>query len=119
MSVGDTAPERTFFATCPRGVSELLASELRALGLEVEREHPAGVGFRGTLRSAYLACLRSRTASRILLTLGEVTAADPDAMYQALRSHALGSARAAGGHVRDRYRRRVPGVVAHTRNSRR
>ncbi len=86
MSVGDTAPERTFFATCPRGVSELLASELRALGLEVEREHPAGVGFRGTLRSAYLACLWSRTASRILLTLGEVTAADPDAMYQALRA---------------------------------
>jgi 23S rRNA (guanine2445-N2)-methyltransferase / 23S rRNA (guanine2069-N7)-methyltransferase len=74
----------TLFAACPRNVSDLLATELRDLGLEVEREHPAGVSFRGPLRSAYLACLRSRTASRVLLTLTEIDAPDPDQMYRGL-----------------------------------
>ena len=74
----------TFFAACPRNVSELLGGELRALGVDVEREHPAGVSFRGPLRDAYLACLRSRTASRVLLTLADLDAADPDLMYRGL-----------------------------------
>ncbi len=74
----------TFFAACPRNVSDLLAAELRALDVDVEREHPAGVGFRGPLRSAYLACLHSRTASRVLLTLAELGAPDPDSMYRGL-----------------------------------
>ncbi len=74
-----------FFAACPRGVSELLATELRELGIQVDREHPAGVSFSGPLRSAYLACLQSRTASRVLLTLADIPAADPEAMYRALR----------------------------------
>jgi 23S rRNA (guanine2445-N2)-methyltransferase / 23S rRNA (guanine2069-N7)-methyltransferase len=76
--------EFTFFAACPRNVSDLLASELRDLGIDVEREHPAGVSFHGPLRSAYLACLRSRTASRVLTTLAELDAPDPDRMYQGL-----------------------------------
>jgi 23S rRNA (guanine2445-N2)-methyltransferase / 23S rRNA (guanine2069-N7)-methyltransferase len=74
----------TFFAACPRNVSELLATELREMDVAVEREHPAGVSFRGSLRDAYQACLRSRTASRVLLTLAEADAADPDQMYRAL-----------------------------------
>jgi 23S rRNA (guanine2445-N2)-methyltransferase / 23S rRNA (guanine2069-N7)-methyltransferase len=73
-----------FFAACPRNVADLLAGELRALGVGVEREHPAGVSFRGPLRDAYLACLHSRTASRVVMTLVEVDAPDPDAMYRAL-----------------------------------
>ena len=81
----DVGSHRIFFATCPRGVSELLAGELRDLDIDVVREHPAGVSFRGSLRSAYVACLHSRTASRVLLTLAEVNAADPDVMYEALR----------------------------------
>ena len=74
----------TFFAACPRNVSDLLATELRDLGIEVDREHPAGVGFRGPLRSAYLACLHSRTASRVLLTLGDIDGSDPDRMHAGL-----------------------------------
>ncbi len=85
------APEReptpassTFFAACPRNVSDLLAAELRELGIEVDREHPAGVGFHGPLRSAYRACLHSRTASRVLLTLADLDASDPDRMHAGL-----------------------------------
>ena len=78
------ATTATFFAACPRNVSDLLAGELRELGIDVTREHPAGVGFQGPLRSAYLACLHSRTASRVLLTLAEVGAGDPDEMYRGL-----------------------------------
>jgi len=73
-----------FFAACPRNVSDLLGGELRALGIAVEREHPAGVAFDGELRDAYLACLHSRTASRVVLTLDELDAAEPEAMYRGL-----------------------------------
>ena len=82
----DVSSRRVFFATCPRGVSELLAGELRDLDIDVVREHPAGVSFRGSLRSPYVACLHSRTASRVLLTVADVNAADPDVMYEALRA---------------------------------
>ena len=78
------AARHRFFAACPRNVADLLAQELREFGVEVEREHPAGVSFLGPLSSAYLACLRSRTASRVLLTLADLDAADPDLMYRGL-----------------------------------
>jgi 23S rRNA (guanine2445-N2)-methyltransferase / 23S rRNA (guanine2069-N7)-methyltransferase len=73
-----------FFTACPRNVADLLAEELRALGIELGREHPAGVGFSGPLAHGYLACLHSRTASRVILTLGEVPADSPEALYGAL-----------------------------------
>jgi 23S rRNA (guanine2445-N2)-methyltransferase / 23S rRNA (guanine2069-N7)-methyltransferase len=82
----ESAAERsgTYFAACPRNVSDLLGGELRALGIDVTREHPAGVGFTGPLGDAYRACLHSRTASRVLATIAEVDAPDPDAMHAAL-----------------------------------
>ena len=52
-----------FFAACPRHVPDLLAGELRALGLDVAREHPAGVSFTGPLRDGYLEQLRRATDS--------------------------------------------------------
>jgi 23S rRNA (guanine2445-N2)-methyltransferase / 23S rRNA (guanine2069-N7)-methyltransferase len=79
-----TATRLRFFAACPRNVADLLALELRQLDIEVEREHPAGISFLGPLVSGYLACLRSRTASRVLLTLADLDAADPDVMYRGL-----------------------------------
>jgi 23S rRNA (guanine2445-N2)-methyltransferase / 23S rRNA (guanine2069-N7)-methyltransferase len=75
-----------FFAACPRGVADLLADELRDLGITVAREHPAGVSFRGPLAHGYLACLHSRTASRVILTLAEVSADSADALYDGVRS---------------------------------
>jgi 23S rRNA (guanine2445-N2)-methyltransferase / 23S rRNA (guanine2069-N7)-methyltransferase len=73
-----------YLSSCKGNVADLLANELRARGVDVTREHPAGVSFEGLLRDAYVACLHSRTASRVLLTLAEAEAADPDTMYRAL-----------------------------------
>jgi 23S rRNA (guanine2445-N2)-methyltransferase / 23S rRNA (guanine2069-N7)-methyltransferase len=82
----DTPAGHEFFAACPRHVPDLLAGELRALGLTVTREYPAGVGFTGNIREGYLACLASRTASRVLLTLGSVPLDSPEAMYEGVRA---------------------------------
>jgi 23S rRNA (guanine2445-N2)-methyltransferase / 23S rRNA (guanine2069-N7)-methyltransferase len=82
----DPGAVHEFFATCPRHVPELLAGELRGLGLNVTREHPAGVSFTGTIRDGYVACLNSRIASRVLLTLGTVPLDTPQAMYDGIRA---------------------------------
>jgi len=81
-----TAQRRQFFAACPRHVPELLAGELRALGLEVTRTHPAGVGFEGPLEHGLLACLHSRTASRIVLSLVSGPSADAEQFYGLVRA---------------------------------
>ena len=70
----------TFFASCPKGMEYLLRDELAALGATA-REVLAGVQFQGELKHAYLACLHSRLASRVLLPLAEFEAPDPDALY--------------------------------------
>ncbi|MFI4969806.1 MAG: bifunctional 23S rRNA (guanine(2069)-N(7))-methyltransferase RlmK/23S rRNA (guanine(2445)-N(2))-methyltransferase RlmL [Lysobacterales bacterium] len=69
------------FATCPKGLELLLRDELRALGAEDAHEALAGVHFSGTPELAYRACLWSRLASRILLSIAEFDAADADALY--------------------------------------
>jgi 23S rRNA (guanine2445-N2)-methyltransferase / 23S rRNA (guanine2069-N7)-methyltransferase len=72
----------TFFATTPRGLAELLAEELRGLGVEDTRPAPAGVAFRGGIEDGYRACLWSRTASRVLLHLARLDAETPETLYQ-------------------------------------
>ncbi|MCU0937170.1 MAG: bifunctional 23S rRNA (guanine(2069)-N(7))-methyltransferase RlmK/23S rRNA (guanine(2445)-N(2))-methyltransferase RlmL [Gammaproteobacteria bacterium] len=74
----------TFFATTPRGLADLLAEELRGLGVEEVRPAPAGVAFRGGIEDGYRACLWSRTASRVLLHLARLDAGTPDTLYQAV-----------------------------------
>ena len=69
------------FATCPKGIEGLLAAELAGLGATDIKETVAGVAFTGTIETAYRACLWSRLASRILLTLSVVPAADAAALY--------------------------------------
>ncbi len=85
MSELPAGTDLEFFAACPRHVADLLATELRELGVNVTREHPAGVSFTGPVAHGYLACLHSRTASRVLLTIGTVPLDTPEAMYAALR----------------------------------
>jgi 23S rRNA (guanine2445-N2)-methyltransferase / 23S rRNA (guanine2069-N7)-methyltransferase len=70
-----------FFASCPPGVADLTAAELRACGATNTRELKLGVLFEGTLETAYRACLWSRTASRILMALGNFPAATPEELY--------------------------------------
>ena len=86
MSAEATEPRCEFFAACPRHVPELLAGELRALGVEVTRTHPAGVGFEGPLEHGLRACLHSRTASRIVLSLASGPAADAEQFYDLIRA---------------------------------
>lgn len=69
------------YATAPRGVSDLLAAELRDLGGQVQKEESGGVSWEGTLAHAYDACLWSRLANRILLPIAHFECADTDALY--------------------------------------
>jgi 23S rRNA (guanine2445-N2)-methyltransferase / 23S rRNA (guanine2069-N7)-methyltransferase len=75
-----------FFASCPPGVADLTAAELRECGATQCREFKLGVQFEGSLETAYRACLWSRTASRILLPLGTFEAATPEALYAGVKS---------------------------------
>jgi 23S rRNA (guanine2069-N7)-methyltransferase / 23S rRNA (guanine2445-N2)-methyltransferase len=80
----ERAARLRFFAACPLNVADMLSAELRDVGVNVVREHPAGVSFDGPLASAYRACLHSRIASRVLLTIADLNASDPDVMYRGL-----------------------------------
>src|SRR5690606_10548434 len=75
-----------FFASCPPGVADLTAAELRACGATRTREFKLGVEFEGSLEVAYRACLWSRTASRILMPLATFPAANPDQLYAGVQS---------------------------------
>jgi 23S rRNA (guanine2445-N2)-methyltransferase / 23S rRNA (guanine2069-N7)-methyltransferase len=74
-----------FRASSPRGLGELLARELGALGATDVREQSTSVSFCGTLETAYRACLWSRTANRVFLELAQFQAPDADAFYAAAR----------------------------------
>ncbi len=70
-----------YAATCPKSVEPLLAAELRALGALEVRETRAAVTFTGPIEVGYRACLWSRLASRVLLTLSEFPAATAEELY--------------------------------------
>jgi 23S rRNA (guanine2445-N2)-methyltransferase / 23S rRNA (guanine2069-N7)-methyltransferase len=74
-----------FFATAPLGIESLLAQELKNLGATEVIEVQAGVSFEGTLEIAYLACLWSRLANRILLPIAQFSAIDPEHLYEGVR----------------------------------
>jgi 23S rRNA (guanine2445-N2)-methyltransferase / 23S rRNA (guanine2069-N7)-methyltransferase len=81
----NAAPLR-FMATAPRGLADLAAAELRALGVHELSERTAGVRFAGELHLGYAACLWSRVASRVLLEVADFNAADTDAYYAGARA---------------------------------
>ncbi len=60
------------FATTSGGLSELLREELIALGAKNVKAQPRGVAFEGSKELAYRACLWSRLANRIFITVLEV-----------------------------------------------
>jgi 23S rRNA (guanine2445-N2)-methyltransferase / 23S rRNA (guanine2069-N7)-methyltransferase len=59
----------TFFAICPGGLDEVLKKEVEKLPAKITATYPGGVEFEGDLRAAYLANLKLRSASRVLLLL--------------------------------------------------
>jgi 23S rRNA (guanine2445-N2)-methyltransferase / 23S rRNA (guanine2069-N7)-methyltransferase len=75
-----------FMATAPRGLADLAARELRALGIAELNERLTGVRFSGALRAGYSACLWSRVASRVLLEVADFQAPDTDAFYAGARA---------------------------------
>ena len=75
-----------FFATAPHGLEELLAAELKSLGLEEVRVQRGGVAFTGSLSAGYRACLWSRLANRVLLSLAQFPAQDDQELYQGVQN---------------------------------
>ena len=69
------------FVTSPKGLEDLLAAELRQLGLADAKPGRAGARGSGSLTAAYRVCLWSRLANRVLLPLAEFAAPDAEALY--------------------------------------
>ena len=85
MSAGDPAAagqRERYFSPCPRGLEQPLATELRALGAQVEDTVAGGVSFSGTRGVAWLANLHSRIASRVLLLVAQGRYRDDDDLYR-------------------------------------
>ena len=74
-----------YFATVPRNLECLLATELEELGAQEVQHTHAGVHFQGPLEVGYRATLWSRLANSILLNLATVPAATPEELYEGVR----------------------------------
>ena len=72
-----------YFATCPKGMEDLLAHECTNLQLQEVVLSQGGVYFSGDLKAAYSMCLWSRLASRVLLELTQFEVDDYDQLYEA------------------------------------
>ncbi|MBN2051617.1 MAG: bifunctional 23S rRNA (guanine(2069)-N(7))-methyltransferase RlmK/23S rRNA (guanine(2445)-N(2))-methyltransferase RlmL [Spirochaetales bacterium] len=70
-----------FHASCPKHLEDLLEREITASGGVDISPRPAGVGFTGTLETAYRLCLWSRLASRVFLELKEAPVASASDAY--------------------------------------
>lgn len=71
-----------FFATCPRGLENLLLDELLALGAENVEKTSGGVSFHGAMTLCYAANLHSRIATRILLRVSAGKYNSEEDVYQ-------------------------------------
>jgi len=74
----------SFFANAPRGIEPIVASELKAIGAEDVREVRGGASFKGSIETAYKACLWLRTANRVLMPLAKFSAPNADQLYAAV-----------------------------------
>ena len=70
-----------WLATCPKGMEQLLADELEAIGAAEIKQTVAAVHFQGSLQVAYKACLWSRLANRILMPLLSFKLNSTDDLY--------------------------------------
>ncbi len=75
-----------FFATTAKGIEEVLANEIRALGVSTVTTEKGGVRFAGTLETCYRANLLLRTAQRILAPLVKFPCETPEELYAGVRS---------------------------------
>lgn len=73
--------EWEYFARSASGFEQVLAQELKQLGMRRVRPLHGGVAFFGDKSSGYRACLWNRVATRIQLVLTRIGAADANALY--------------------------------------
>jgi 23S rRNA (guanine2445-N2)-methyltransferase / 23S rRNA (guanine2069-N7)-methyltransferase len=83
MHVNDNV--RYWIATAPVGAASVLAEELAQFGAHDIRERSHDVKFQGTLEVGYRACLWSRTATRVLLSLGSIDASSSKSVYDGVK----------------------------------
>jgi len=76
-------PPASHFATCPRGLEDLLVAELHAAGAHVVRQLPAGVLFTADTAAEMRANLTSRVATRILRKVGYTRYRKEEHLYRA------------------------------------
>jgi putative N6-adenine-specific DNA methylase len=75
-----------FFATCPRGLEQVLAAELAALAAHDIRPVDGGAAFAGDLALCYAANLESRVASRVLWQVGHARYRTEHDIFDAARA---------------------------------
>src|SRR5208283_649291 len=76
---------RYWIATAPVGAASVLAEELAQYGACDIRERSHDVKFQGTLEVGYQACLWSRTATRVLLSVGSIDAGSASSIFDAVK----------------------------------
>lgn len=76
----------SFFATAAKGVEEVLADEMRNLGIAEPIVEKGGVRFAGDMDACYRANLWLRTAQRILMPVAEFPCDSPERLYEGVRS---------------------------------
>lgn len=74
------------FATCARGVEEVLAAELCARGAREVAPGRGGVAFAGEIEDCWRANLWLRTANHVLYRMGGFEAPDGAALYEGARA---------------------------------
>lgn len=77
---------RRFFATTNRGLEDILAGEIRALGGKEVKVTAGGVSFTGNTALGYRANLWLRTAHRVLLHLSDFPAPTPVALHEGVKA---------------------------------
>jgi len=77
-------PAAEFFATTARGLEDILAAELKALGGSQVKPTHGGVAFTGSMQDGYRACLWLRTANRVLLPIKSFPCPSQDALYEGI-----------------------------------
>ncbi len=83
--MSDSGNVRYWIAIAPVGAASVLAEELAQFGAADIRERSHDVKFQGILETGYRTCLWSRTATRVLLSLGSIDASSPKSVYEAVK----------------------------------
>src|SRR4051812_31580512 len=76
-----------FFASAPKGLTDLLSAELQTLGVNVTKKSPGGVTFDSNWEGCYRVNLASRYASKILKPVLEFPAYQPEDLYHNIQKH--------------------------------